>query len=255
MRLAYVQLRQYYGNVKEYTMSKESTGGEVRPGRRIAFFIDSFNMYHALRGKKYRQYKWLDYSRLCQCYVKKRDTITSIQFFTAYIPYSTEKLIRQRKLVRALENKGVEIVQGVYKKKNRYCRMCHEVYETWEEKQTDVNIAIELFRNAVQDKYDTALIMTGDSDLIPAIHAVKESFPEKTIGVIIPIARGSKYLKKEADFYMKMTERHLSTSQFPDKVELANGRVIQKPDKWRPDYGMSKDAEPVEEADGLEVGN
>lgn len=217
-------------------MPKDSTAAEGRPGRRIAFFIDSFNMYHALRGKKYHKYKWLDYSRLCQCYVKKRDTITNIQFFTAYIPYSTEKLIRQRKLVRALESKGVEIVQGVYKKKNRYCRMCHEVYETWEEKQTDVNIAIQLFRNAVMNNYDTALIMTGDSDLIPAIRSVKELFPEKTIGVIIPIARGSKYLKKETDFYMKMTEKHLSSSQFPDKVELPDGRIIQKPEKWYADY-------------------
>ena len=227
-------------------MSKEFTVAEVRPGRRIAFFIDSFNMYHALRGKKYHQYKWLDYSRLCQCYVKKKDTITGIQFFTAYIPYSTEKLIRQRKLVRALESKGVQIVKGVYKKKNRYCRLCHQVYETWEEKQTDVNIAIELFRNAVLDKYDTAMVMTGDSDLIPAIHAVKEAFPEKTIGVIIPIARGSKYLKQEADFYMKMTEKHLSTSQFPDKVTLDDGRVIQKPDKWRPEYGKSTEVISVE---------
>ena len=213
-------------------MSKESKV-DGRPGRRIAFFIDSFNMYHALRVKKYRKYKWLDYRKLCQCYVKKKDTISSIQFFTAYIPYSTDKLIRQRKLVNANRGNDVEIVQGVYKKKNRYCRMCHEVYETWEEKQTDVNIAIELFRNAVRDKYDTAMIMTGDSDLIPAIHAVKESFPEKTIGVIIPIARGSKYLKQEADFYMKMTERHLLSSQLPELVELADGRIIHKPIKWR----------------------
>ena len=214
-------------------MAKESKAAADRPGRRIAFFIDSFNMYHALRVKKYRKYKWLDYAKLCQCYVKKRDEITRIQFFTAYIPYSTEKLIRQRKLVRAQESRGVEVVQGVYKKKNRYCRMCHEVYETWEEKQTDVNIAIELLKNAVQDRFDTAMIISGDSDLIPAIQAVKDAFPEKTVGVIIPIARGSKYLKKEADFYMKMTERHLSTSQLPDKVELDTGRVIQKPEKWR----------------------
>jgi hypothetical protein len=41
------------------------------------------------------------------------------------------------------------------------------------------------------DQYDRAVIISGDTDLIPAIKAVRSTFPQKQIGVMIPIGKSS----------------------------------------------------------------
>ena len=41
---------------------------------------------------------------------------------------------------------------------------------------TDVNIAVELLQDAFQDAFDTAILISADSDLIAPIAAVKRSF-------------------------------------------------------------------------------
>ena len=48
-------------------------------------------------------------------------------------------------------------------------------------------------------KFDKAFIISGDSDLIPSIRAVKESFPGKEIGVIVPIGRSAIDLKNNCE--------------------------------------------------------
>jgi len=51
-------------------------------------------------------------------------------------------------------------------------------YQTYEEKRTDVNIAIKILEDAFLKKYDRAIIMSGDSDIVPSIESVKKNFPE-----------------------------------------------------------------------------
>ena len=110
---------------------------------------------------------------------------------------------------------GVKVVFGKFKNKDHDCRLCRGKYSTFEEKQTDVNIAIKLFQSAINNDFDTAVIISGDSDLIPAIEAVKTTFPTKQIGLVVPIGRRAKELMSVCDFRIKMKEIHLRTSQFP----------------------------------------
>ena len=44
---------------------------------------------------------------------------------------------------------------------------------TYKEKGTDVKIAIDLVIGAVDDQYDTAILVSSDTDLIPAIQYLK----------------------------------------------------------------------------------
>lgn len=86
----------------------------------------------------------------------------------------------------------MKIVLGKYKLRDKYYRPCHKTYKTREEKQMDVNIAIKLFQGARNDMFDTGILLTGDSDIITAIKAAKETFPIKKIGLVIPIGRREK---------------------------------------------------------------
>ena len=200
---------------------------------RVLFLIDGFNVYHAL-AKKYRQYLWLDYMAFASCFIQSNERIMDVLYFTAYTPWNPSKRNRHQNYVRALKKQNVKPIFGKYRKVDKNCRLCKRTYQTYEEKRTDVNIAIHLFSNAMNNNFDTAYLVTGDSDLIPAVDAVKLSFPRKKVGLIIPIGKRAEELKQACDFHMKMKEHHLRTSQLPDKIILdpKTGSTLQRPSTW-----------------------
>ena len=207
---------------------------------KYVFFVDGFNLYHALdytlQGPKhfrYRRYKWLNLHKLASLYVGRLDSLEKVILFTALATWDSGKVARHKLFIRANENAGVEVVYGEFKRKDKHCHLCGKKYQSFEEKQTDVNIALSLFSLAVSDGYDRAVIVSGDTDLIPAIKAVRASFPQKQIGVVIPIGRSSEDLLKHADFRFHMREQHLASSRFPDQIVLADDFTLECPVTWK----------------------
>lgn len=199
----------------------------------VTFFIDGFNVYHAIDDNPaFHKYKWLNYAKLAKCFLPPKSTINKIYYFTTFALWDSDKVNRHKKYIRALRNEGIEVVHGKFKIRDRKCRKCGAYYTSYEEKKTDVNIAIKLFQDAMNDEYDTAIIISGDSDLIPSIEAIKSSFPSKEIGIVIPINRRAEYLKNIVDFHMKMKEKHLASSVFEDTITLVDGQTITKPPTW-----------------------
>lgn len=200
---------------------------------RVAVFVDGFNLYHALDDNpNFHKYKWLDLAKLARCFVPQTDEIIQVFYFTAYATWAPEKVEKHKTYVRALELKGVKPVFGAFRKKDKLCPKCHKQYQTFEEKQTDVNIAIKLFQTAIADLYDTAIIISGDSDLIPSLEAVKATFPDKRIVIVIPIGRRAEELKLVAHGHMKLKVKHLESCQFEDKIRVDN-LVLARPSSWR----------------------
>lgn len=202
---------------------------------RVSFFIDGFNVFHSLDCRKlYHKYKWLDYSTLAKFFVSSKDTIVDIYYFTSYVEWEPNKKARHQLLIRALTMKGVKIVFGKFKLRDKYCHLCHKTYKAFEEKQTDVNISIKLFQCAHNDAFDTGILVTGDSDIAPAIRAVKETFPAKRIGLLVPIGRSAEEMKNACDFHMKIKEKHLRGSQFPDRIIIdpENNIFLDRPSMW-----------------------
>lgn len=199
---------------------------------RVVAFVDGFNLYHSLEeNPAYRKYKWLNIRSLVETYVPPKD-LREVYYFTALTTWRLEKLERHKTLIKVLESTGVQVVYGEFRKRDRTCPNCRRMYSSHEEKQTDVNIAIHLFRLAIQDRYDTALIVSGDSDLIPSIKAVKSTFPSKRIGVLIPISRRAEELKQHCDFHIKIREKNLVPCMFPNPVILSDGARVPKPSTW-----------------------
>lgn len=201
---------------------------------RIHFFVDGFNLYHALDARAgYKKYKWINLWKLCSCFVTTKDTLVGVEYFTTLATWNREKAERHKIFIRAQEAQGVSVIYGEFKRKDRKCRICNQTYQSFEEKQTDVNIALRLFQLAVQDRYDKAIIVSGDTDLIPAVKAVRSTFPSKQTGIVIPIGRASEDFKKQADFHYKMKEKHLQSSRFEDNVTLRDGTILSCPLSWR----------------------
>jgi uncharacterized LabA/DUF88 family protein len=200
---------------------------------RVAVFIDGFNVYHALSDNpNYRRFKWLDYWKLAERYLLQNDRLVKVLFFTAYAYWTRDRVQRHRRLVKAQIERGVEVVFGKFRERQKYCNVCSNSYTGHEEKRTDVNIAVKLLQLAYRNDYDKAIIITGDSDIVPAIEAVRSTFPGKRVGVVVPIGRRADEIKQAADFSILMTRDDLLGSLLPQRIQLRDGGVLTCPDEW-----------------------
>jgi uncharacterized LabA/DUF88 family protein len=207
---------------------------------KTVFFIDGFNLYHALDyledapdHSRYHKYKWISLLKLCSHYLRGEDKLQKIIYYTTLATWDKGKTERHRLFIKAQENEGVEIVYGRFKEKERKCKLCNRVYRGREEKETDVNIALGLYDSAFKDLYDKAVIVSGDSDLLPAIRIIHGTFPGKVIGIVVPIGKSSEYMKRFVDFHFKMLEKHLSSSRFADALTLKDGTILNCPTSWK----------------------
>jgi uncharacterized LabA/DUF88 family protein len=207
---------------------------------RVCAYIDGFNLYHSIDGIGRHDLKWLDLRRLCEVFAPKPDhDLMSVNYFSAFATWRLEAFARHREFVHALEATGVNAVLGRFKEKDRECWKCRSAWKDHEEKETDVNIAIWLVRDAYEDRFDRALLISGDSDLSPAVRMVKVTFPHKEIRVIAPVGRPFSMdlvtVAGPTTEARRMKLIHLERSLFPAEIRNAAGVLVaRRPTKYDP---------------------
>ena len=97
---------------------------------------------------------------------------------------------------------------------------------------TDVNIAVELLGDAQDDTFDTAIIISGDSDLYGPVNAIRQHYSDKRIVVAFPPNHVSKQLRQSANASFIIGRRMFSASLFQEQVPTPGGYVINKPPEW-----------------------
>jgi hypothetical protein len=95
---------------------------------------------------------------------------------------------------------------------------------------------------AYRNAFDRALVVSGDSDLVPAVRMVTERFPDKGFRIIAPVGRGfSMDLLNVAGGKKsgrRMKESHLESALLPEEVLASDGRsVIARPTEYDPPTG------------------
>ena len=207
-------------------------------------FIDGFNLYHALAEeraygyKKYNQYKWINYWKPAQEFCGRSNQLARVIYFTSVIPKGwgrggAEKRDRHECFIRAQMEYGVEVVHGRFRPVEKMClAKCRLPFKTYEEKRTDVNIASAIISYGVGKAYDNAVIISGDSDLIPAIETAKHLNPGLYFRVVVPIGKRGHALANAADSTWRMREAHLKRSLMPDQIPLKSGEVLHRPQRW-----------------------
>jgi hypothetical protein len=85
----------------------------------------------------------------------------------------------------------LKIILGKYQERTVTCRardcMRRLEYQVPEEKKTDVNVAVNLLEDAFRGLTDSMVIVSGDSDLEPAVEWVRRNYPQIKITVYIPV--------------------------------------------------------------------
>ncbi len=199
---------------------------------RVVVYIDGFNLYFGMIDAGYSHCKWLDVDKLVRGYLSSNQELVEIKFFTSRISHSPQKQKRQTTYLEAVETTGVKIIYGLYKAKNIECDNCGHSWNISNEKMTDVNIATHLIIDAFQDKYDTAILISGDSDLVPPIRAVHENFPQKSVSVFFPPHRHNNTVATAAKGSQTIGRKKLLDSQFDTEVHKKDGYILRKPIEW-----------------------
>jgi uncharacterized LabA/DUF88 family protein len=141
---------------------------------RISVFIDGFNLYHSTLQHTHPDCRWLNLWELSKRIINPQtEDVTAVYYFSALTTWIPSRAKKHLLYIHALRTVGVKDILGRFTLRERKCLLCQGRYKAHEEKKTDINIAITLLADAVADKFDTALILSGDSDLAPVAAKLK----------------------------------------------------------------------------------
>lgn len=158
--------------------------------------------------------------------------------------------------MRALKASGVQVHWGRHRLDHRRAPrfVAHSVVasrddkvDIWnlEEKETDVRLGIEMYRTVARQffeenagqRIEQLVLVSGDTDMTPALEAIRADFPDMRIGVILPhnkesgrVPAGS--LRKNAHWMRRsVSEEELEKHQFPSRVHT-HKKPADKPCYW-----------------------
>lgn len=228
---------------------------------RTACFVDGYNLFYGLLAGT--RYKWLDLQALLAHIVRVQhpeSTLATVNFFTSGVKPSlasrgTASKEAQDTYLRALIALGVNVHYGRHQlesgkaprfidKKTPASR--HDQVDIWklEEKETDVHIAISMYRLAAQQAaaaheqgIEQLVLVSADTDMTPALRALREDFPTLRLGVILPHREGTPRtvpgsLKQYAHWMRHVVSNvELADHQLPDRV-VTRKKPADKPNYW-----------------------
>jgi len=200
-------------------------------------YVDGFNLYYG--AVKNSPFKWLDLGALCRRMLPG-DTIQSIEYFTAIVsarPYDPGMPMRQQMYIRALRtipNLTISFGHFLTHSARMVLTGTMPPKKVWvdktEEKGSDVNIAAHLLHDAFRGRFEVAVLVTNDSDLLEPVRIVRQEL-NLPVGILNPHQHHSAALKTQATFMKRIRQSDVAACQFPAVMKDAKG-TFHKPTAW-----------------------
>jgi len=225
----------------------------------IRVYIDGCNLFYGRLkstsdkgiNAKRRKLRWFNPDVLVKQFLPPNTEIEKIYFYIADIKarYLGDKSpLRQQEYYKALMTlSNIQIVKGRYAQHRTYMSkypitlIAHsdgskietvQVLKT-EEKRSDVNIASHIVRDACLDRFDMAILVSNDSDLLEPMKIIQDL--GKRFIILSPYSYHcqdfvSNFSSKDM---RKIQEKHMIAAQFPDEIfDSANTLLAKRPAKW-----------------------
>ena len=232
---------------------------------RTIVYVDGYNLYYGrLTGT---DHKWLDVVHLVESLVVGRSTddeVVKVCYFTAPV---LARFARRGKDSVSAQNAYHAALE--YRHGDRFEKICgsHQAstdrmmrvvagqqpdhddrVEVWRlnEKQTDVNIAVRMYRDAVRGACEQMVICTNDTDAEPVLRVIREDYPRITLGVIAPIRPIAPKAGSEVPRPMSslrdcvhwsiphITEAQLRAALMPERIARQGRKPLLRPAHWAP---------------------
>lgn len=208
--------------------------GECQEGNRGrgAVYVDGFNLYHPIHESNQQHLKWASLWQLGEllCEAENLDLV-KVVFCTAVPKHLPESRDRHNKFNAAQIACGVVVLKG------------HHVTEgdtgRYSEKQSDINVALSLILDGLDDVYDVAFMVSADSDQVATGKFFNDRLTPlgKRMLAVIPFTKTypSNYVGlgiEQRAVTIDMLERCL----MPDQVHGRSG-IIHRPLPYAPPEG------------------
>jgi len=137
---------------------------------KIAVFIDGSNFYGKLKELNIRHTSKFDFLGLVQTLTKGK-TLAYIGYYVGQV--RKEKGNAKSELLYANQQKLFAHLQKIIPQIKIIRGHIQNYNGVYKEKGVDVRVALDLFRLAIENQYDKAVILSSDSDLLPAVRMVQ----------------------------------------------------------------------------------
>jgi uncharacterized LabA/DUF88 family protein len=209
---------------------------------KCGIFIDGFNLYHSLKDAATYTgcacVKWLNIASLCNFFIhgpvrsflRQPISCECIHYYSA-IPNHAPSLTRKRHnlYMQCLSKTGIEVHLGNYRKRTAICKLCKGQYTYHEEKETDVAIGVGILQHSINTELDAVIIVSGDSDLVPAFKSLKEMRPCTATIAAMPYKRSLNAVKNSVDHHLNIKPARYIEHQFNDPHVFPDGTNLSKP--------------------------
>jgi uncharacterized LabA/DUF88 family protein len=135
-----------------------------------------------------------------------------LRYYTSPLPdqFSASYRAQQRFFAQIERSNRIELVLGRHEP-----RIEHGTGRRYHvEKETDVNLAVDMVVGAYRDRYDVAMLVAGDSDYVRALEALKER-GKQLVWCPLPAQRNIDQLARLADGTMELDTKFLRTCALP----------------------------------------
>lgn len=171
-----------------------------------------------------------------------------VKYFTALIDGPSQQ--KQKIYLEALSSlPSIEVIMGNFKRKTVECGntncpgnlRTNRRFQTYEEKRTDVNLALHMLDDAHQGRCMRFILISGDSDLVPAIELVSAKLPTAKIDVYIPVPQDKagareraykKELRSVSTSVRALPSQLFQHSLLPNPVIVDPGKSAARPLGW-----------------------
>lgn len=214
--------------------------------------VDGYNLHYGrLRGTPC---KWLDVRALLQGILHIQDPgmqLIQVRYFTAPViarlaSHGQASAEAQQTYLRALRATGVDVIPGRHQlepgQAPRYqagaAANRQDTVPVWhlDEKETDVRLALAMYRDAAQGAMDQAVLLSSDTDFAPVLEMLRADF-SLPLGLILPrrpaggrMAAAS--LMQLADWTRSVIhDSELAAVQLPARLPTRR-KPADKPEYW-----------------------
>lgn len=220
--------------------------------KRVTFYVDGFNFYYGLRDaaaddNKWKKYYWIDLTLFFKQFLQPNEDLLEIRYFTAR-PKNKGKMSRQNSFMevnKKLHKGKFKIHYGKYQEKTLKCLgTCKEKFMTYEEKETDVHIAVKLIEDCVFGESDKIVLVSADGDLMPPVRFIsdycKKNNLKKEMLILFPPMHYSSALNNFGypAFQLGKYEGRFKKALLPKVVTFKDGTNYTIPPNWDVDYSQ-----------------
>lgn len=180
-----------------------SNPSPARPPK-VEIFVDGSNFNLALHQERIAF--GVDVNRLA-IRLSRGYHFAKLRYYTSPLPdVNSPAYRRQQKFFDELRRSGrIELVLGRHEPRwDRSGRRYHV------EKETDVNLAVDMVIGAYEDRFDVAMLVAGDTDYVRAVRAV-QSRGKRVTWCHLPAQKHTDQLAQICDVQCELDEKFLRT--------------------------------------------